>query len=165
MNRYNPYQNPYESPQSRRGGGPPNGFGPDRSHRFDSGGPPRGRGFGRGRGRGSSHGSQYSGGHDGGYAQYDQGSSQGDMGGYNSSYESAPGQDSYYQNGNFNANNANGPGQYSQDYGGYEGALISHVENDLVFRPEAGASTPENRLSRPAFTPRSLHTVMMLVMA
>lgn len=164
MNRYNPYQNPYQSPQPRRGGGPPNGFGPDRSHRFDSGGPPRGRGFGRGRGRGGGHGSQYngSGDHDGGYAQYDQGSSQGDMGGFNSSYESAPGQDSFYQNGNYNAS---GPGQYNQDYGGYEGALISHVENDLVLRPEAGASTPEISLSRPAFIPRSLHAAMMLVMA
>lgn len=163
MNRYNPYQNPYESPspQSRRGG-PPNGFGPDRSHRFDSGGPPRGRGFGRGRGRGGGHGGQYGGGHDGGYAQYDQGPPQGDMSGFNVSYESAPGQDPFYQNGNFNAN---GPGQYNQGYGGYEGALISHVANDSVPRREAGTSTPEIRLSRPAFMPRSVHAAMMLVMA
>ncbi|KAH9837320.1 uncharacterized protein C8Q71DRAFT_595977 [Rhodofomes roseus] len=142
MNRYNPYQNPYESPQPRRGG-PPNGFGPDRSHRVDSGGPPRGRGFGRGRGRGGGghHGSQYGGSHDGSYASYDQGPPQGDMGGYNNSFDSAPGQDSFYQNGNFDAS---GPGQYGQGYNNYEGAL-----NDSGGYDQGGFGGRPKRTQRP----------------
>ncbi|KAI8981178.1 hypothetical protein BD414DRAFT_523522 [Trametes punicea] len=102
MNRHHPYGGPYDGP--RRGGPGGNiGPGPDRSHRFDRGGAPRGRAFGRG--RGGSHQSSY-----GGYgntAPYDQGPPQGDMGGYNY-YQSTP-QDQFYQNGEYAAP---GPGQY-----------------------------------------------------
>ena len=106
MNRHHPYGG-YDGP---RRGGPPGGFGPDRSHRFaDRGGPFGGYGGG-------------------GAAAYDQGPPQGDMTGY-SSYESGPAQDPYYQNGSFNTglpeqygtpDSANG---YNQGYGNYEGAL------------------------------------------
>ena len=86
MNRHHPYAGSYDGP--RRGGGPSGNFGPgpDRSHNFERGGAPRGRGFGRGRGRG---GGQHSGGHWAGYGNtgpYDQGPPQGDMGGYNNLY-------------------------------------------------------------------------------
>ncbi|KAI0639891.1 hypothetical protein C8Q77DRAFT_1083485 [Trametes polyzona] len=121
MNRHHPYGGGYDGP---RRGGPPGNFGPgpDRSHRYDRGGGPRGRGFGRG--RGGSHGSY------GGYgnaAQYDQGPPQGQMGGYNN-YQTMPPQDPFYQNGNYSAP---GPGQYNapdpngsfdQGYGYEDGA-------------------------------------------
>lgn len=129
MNRHHPYGGSFENPSPRRGG-PPNGFGPDRSHRFDNrGGAPRGRG-GYGRGRGSGGGS---GGGGGGYGNYeasagsfDQGPPQADMGGYNN-YDSAPTQEAFYQNGNFSASVS---GQYgsptdptsrlNQGYGDFE---------------------------------------------
>ncbi|KAH9929719.1 uncharacterized protein B0H18DRAFT_995881 [Fomitopsis serialis] len=144
MNRYNPYQTPHESPQSRRGG-PPNGFGPDRSHRFDSGAPPRGRGFGRGRGRGRGDwhghsGGQYGGSHDGGFTSYDQGPPQGgDMGSFNSSYDSTSGQDTFYQNGNFDAS---GPGQYGQGYG-------DNFEDDSGGYDQSGFGGRPKRVQRP----------------
>ncbi|THH29352.1 hypothetical protein EUX98_g4839 [Antrodiella citrinella] len=127
MNRHHPYGGGYDG--GGRRGGPPGGFGPDRSHRFnDRGGPSRGRGFGRG--RGGQH--QYNGGgagYDNGPVAYDQGPPQGDMGGYNG-YESGPQQDNYYQsqNGNFsggmpNYSSSDAAGGYDQGYGTYEGAL------------------------------------------
>ncbi|KAI0660559.1 hypothetical protein C8Q70DRAFT_59571 [Cubamyces menziesii] len=117
MNRHHPYGGPYDGP---RRGGPAGNFGPgpDRSHRFDRGGAPRGRGYGRG--RGGNHGSY------GGYgntAPYDQGPPQGDMGGYNNYYQSGPPQDQYYQNGNYAAPAPGpGPGQYNapDSTGGYD---------------------------------------------
>ncbi|TBU34420.1 hypothetical protein BD311DRAFT_746126 [Dichomitus squalens] len=120
MNRHHPYGGPYDGP--RRGGGPSGNYGPgpDRSHHFDRGSAPRGRGFGRGRGRGGG-GGQQGGGHYGGYgnaAPYDQGPPQGDVGGYNY-YDSGPPQGQYYQNGN--TYTAPGPGQYQSDAsGGYD---------------------------------------------
>ncbi|KAI0778670.1 hypothetical protein BD413DRAFT_114435 [Trametes elegans] len=116
MNRHHPYGGSYDGP--RRGGHAGNfGPGPDRSHRYDRGGAPRGRGFGRGRGGG---GGGYQGSY-GGYnnsAPYNQGPPQGDMGGYNN-YQSGPPQDQYYQNGNYAAP---APGQYdAPDFsGGYD---------------------------------------------
>ncbi|KAI0756521.1 hypothetical protein C8Q80DRAFT_1129098 [Daedaleopsis nitida] len=111
MNRHHPYGGaPYDAPPRR--GGPPGNFGPgpDRSHRFDRGGVPRGRGFGRGRGGGQASYGGY-----GNAGPYDQGPPQGDMGGYND-YESSPPPGQYYQNGNYNAP---GPGQYPDPSGGY----------------------------------------------
>ncbi|KAI0375490.1 hypothetical protein BV20DRAFT_960662 [Pilatotrama ljubarskyi] len=109
MNRHHPYGGPYDGP--RRGGPPGNyGPGPDRSHRYDRGGAPRGRGSGRGRGGGQGSYGGY-----GNTAPYDQGSPQGDMGGYDN-YQSGPPQDPYYQNGSYAAP---GPGQYNaSDAGG-----------------------------------------------
>ncbi|KAI0830801.1 hypothetical protein BC628DRAFT_1486999 [Trametes gibbosa] len=103
MNRHHPYGGPYDGP---RRGGPPGGYGPgpDRSHRFERGGGPRGRGFGRGRGGGHSSYGGY-----GNAAQHDQGPPQGPIGGYNN-YQSMPPQDPFYQNGNYAAP---GPGQYN----------------------------------------------------
>ncbi|PCH34107.1 hypothetical protein WOLCODRAFT_135505 [Wolfiporia cocos MD-104 SS10] len=122
MNRHHPYGGSFENVQSRRGG-PPNGFGPDRAHRFpDRGGPPRGRGgFSRGRGGGSG---PY-GGFEGNVTSYDQGPPQGEMGGYNG-YDAAPTQDPFYQNGNYTANlpgqfnSAPDAARYNQGYGDFE---------------------------------------------
>lgn len=124
VNRHHPYGGGYDAQGGRRGG-PPGGFGPDRSHRFpDRGGPSRGRGgFGRGRGGGGY------GGYDAGVAPYDQGPPQGDLGGYNN-YD-APPQDPYYQNGSYNAavpdqygSSTDPSTNYDQGYGNtYEGAL------------------------------------------
>ncbi|RPD65059.1 hypothetical protein L227DRAFT_571508 [Lentinus tigrinus ALCF2SS1-6] len=112
MNRHHPYGGaPYDGP--RRGGGN-FGPGPDRSHHYDRGGAPRGRGFGRGRGRGGGQNNY------GGYGNpgpYDQGPPQGDMGGYSNNYQSGPPQGQYFQNGNYNAP---GPGQYGDPSGGYD---------------------------------------------
>ena len=131
MNRHHPYAGGgYDGPPNRRGG-PPGGFGPDRTHRFsDRGGPSRGRGGFRG-GRGGGGGPY--GGYDSGVAAYDQGPPQGDTGGYNS-YESSPPQDSFYS-GNFNGRMQGqyGPppdgGDYDEGYGNYEGAPEDHVES------------------------------------
>ncbi|KAI0652352.1 hypothetical protein C8Q79DRAFT_92821 [Trametes meyenii] len=117
MNRHHPYGG-YDGP---RRGGPGGGYGPgpDRSHHYDRGGAPRGRGFGRGRSRGGGQGSygSYGGGYDNA-APYNQGPPQGDMGGYNN-YQSGPPQDQYYQNGNYGTP---GPGQYTapEPSGGYD---------------------------------------------
>lgn len=123
MNRHHPYAGSYDGP--RRGGPPgPFGPGPDRAHRFDRGGPFRGRG-GFGRGRGGSYG----GGFDGGVGAYDQGPPQGDMGGHNN-YD-APSQDSFYQNGSYNSTGQYGATTDSSggfnNYGSYEGALDKSI--------------------------------------
>ncbi|CCM06265.1 uncharacterized protein FIBRA_08515 [Fibroporia radiculosa] len=135
MNRHHPYGGPYTSPPRR--GGPPGGFGPDRSHRFsDRGGPPRGRGHGRGgrgaggnagAGAGAPQGGSTYGGYEGNFGGFDQGPPQGDMGGYNN-YESAPGQDPFYQNGSFDStpapgeygSSADSSGRFNQGYGNFE---------------------------------------------
>lgn len=130
MNRHHPYGGGYDG--GGRRGGPPGGFGPDRSHRYNDrgGSPSRGRGFGRGRGGGAPYG----GGYGGGPAAYDQGPPQGDMG-YNG-YDAGPPQDNYYTNNSNGSFSGGMPGQYDspdaasgydQGYGNYEGALESHA--------------------------------------
>lgn len=147
MNRHHPYGGgPYDGP--RRGGGGNFGPGPDRSHHYDRGGAPRGRGFGRGRGRGGGQNNY------GGYGNpgsYDQGPPQGDMGGYNN-YQSGPPQGQYFQNGNYNAP---GPGQYSDPSGGYdqgygyEGTLESRLSFKSFSWHERFVELVAPRLSAP----------------
>ena len=126
MSRHHPYGPPHDNNFGPRRGGPPSGPGPDRYHRFD--GPPRGRGFGRGRGRGSFAGPTGPS-HDfaSSHPIYDQAPSQGNMGGYNNYDNSAPNQDSFYQNGGFanQFSDSDTPGGYDQSYGNgnFQGAL------------------------------------------
>ncbi|TCD65469.1 hypothetical protein EIP91_002587 [Steccherinum ochraceum] len=132
MNRHHPYGGGYDG--GGRRGGPPGGFGPDRSHRFnDRGGPSRGRGFGRGRG-----GPHYGGGYDNAPLPYEQGPPQGDMGGYNS-YESGPPQDNYYQNQNGSFNGGM-PAQYgsSDMSGGYDQGYGNHEDGSGYYEQGQG---------------------------
>ncbi|KAL4252486.1 hypothetical protein ABKN59_002711 [Abortiporus biennis] len=130
MNRHHPYGGGYDGPGNRRGG-PPGGFGPDRSHRFpERGGPSRGRG-GFGRGRGGGYGAGYD-----GLTAYDQGPPQGDVGSYG--YEP---QDNFYQNGSFNGGI---PSQYgSETSGAYEG--YGSYEDDAGPYGQGQYGRPQNR--------------------
>ncbi|KZT08605.1 uncharacterized protein LAESUDRAFT_44908 [Laetiporus sulphureus 93-53] len=151
MNRHHPYGAPYENQLPRRGG-PPNGFGPDRTHRFsDRGGGPRGRGFGRGRGGGGGGrgGSSAYGGYDSNVGPYDQGPPQGDMGGYNNYESGPPAQDQFYQNGNFNTAV---PGQYgppADTSGRFGGQSYGNFEDDSGSNyGQGGFDRPPKRFPR-----------------